>query len=398
MKKTAFSLGDTGAHALQAAPAPSEYRIPVSGLEVTLKKKAEVARGACLGVSATHGCVHAPVSGVVSDVQPGYVAITPQETEQPPVAPRDLAALSGDELFHAVQELGVSLHELAHAPGAADSGQRPTVLVINALDPEPGIQFCAALLGEHGQTLDAGLALLRRLDRFQHVHAVLPSGCEAAAKIFSGEVAVSFLKPQYPNSRPALAAFAATGKELPPDVAVLGLHTLWRVGRVAQSGLPLTEGLVSAAGKNWIIQAGTTVRALLEHAGASLGEGDRLVMGGVMRGTALAGPDAGIPLHAYAVSHIPAHSFAPVNEHPCINCGACVRNCPARLMPNLIGRNAEFLRYDAARELHVELCMDCGLCAYHCPARRPMLQYMRLSKAAIAAMNTNAADAGAAGE
>lgn len=381
MKKISFSLACPGVESLVPAPLPSEsgeeFRIPVAGLEVSLKKKAEVVENGLVGAcpDKRFECAHSPVTGVVTDVQPGYVAIAPQalESDIPPVQPMDLGALSGQELIDAVKQLGVSLHDI---------GGRADIVVINALNPEPGICFSRTLLEEHAAEINAGIFLLKRINWIKQISAVLPEGAKAD---FPEDVRLAYLKPVYPNSRPALVAFAATRRELPANVAVISIHTLWRLGRVALTGLPLTETIISCAGKNWLVKAGTTMRQLLRHAGIEAANGDRVALGGLMRGTAVPDIDQPIPLYAYALSHVPAGSFAPVAEHPCINCGACVRHCPSRLMPNFLGRNAEFSRFEATRDLHVNLCMDCGLCSYFCPARRPMLQYMRLSKKELAA-------------
>ena len=76
-----------------------------------------------------------------------------------------------------------------------------------------------------------------------------------------------------------------------------------------------------------------------------------------------------------------AHLF---DATQCINCGACVLICPARLSPSMLSRNAEFALHERCRDEHVDCCLECGLCGYVCIARRPVLQYIRLAKHKLA--------------
>jgi electron transport complex protein RnfC len=66
-------------------------------------------------------------------------------------------------------------------------------------------------------------------------------------------------------------------------------------------------------------------------------------------------------------------------DSSCINCGACITICPARIDPRMLSRYAEFAKYGFSRKENFELCVDCGLCGYVCIARRPVLQYIRLA-------------------
>ncbi len=383
MKKISFNLACPSLESLLPGPEPAEYRVPVASSRVLLKKRAEVvAYGPVASApDASIEDVHSPVDGVITEITPEYLVIAPQAVSLEPVAPIRMDALAGDELLTALRRLGISPRDL---------NNRADTLVINALNPEPGVFFSRMLLEEHTATLEAGLRLLRALGHFQQITLVLPEGSKAEL----GGLHRAYIKPVYPNSRPPLVMLAATGLEMPPDVAVISLHLLWRLGRVAETGLPLLEGIVAIQGRNYRVRAGSTVRDLLHAAQISVEEGDFVILGGVMRGEAVSDLDLPLPFYVYALSHIPYREFWPVGEHPCINCGLCVQRCPSRLMPNLISRYAEISRYEMTRELHVNACMDCGLCSYCCISRRPMLHYMRLSKNHLAAKDRAARQGG----
>ena len=59
-------------------------------------------------------------------------------------------------------------------------------------------------------------------------------------------------------------------------------------------------------------------------------------------------------------------------ETPCINCGRCVRGCPARLMPYKLcdfAEHGDMEKFDEAFGLE---CVECGSCSFSCPAKRPL--------------------------
>lgn len=71
-------------------------------------------------------------------------------------------------------------------------------------------------------------------------------------------------------------------------------------------------------------------------------------------------------------------------EEFCIRCGACVRECPAGLMPCLISLASEKNNWEIANLYNVSDCIECGLCSYVCPAKRNMVQYMKQAKLVLA--------------
>ena len=78
-----------------------------------------------------------------------------------------------------------------------------------------------------------------------------------------------------------------------------------------------------------------------------------------------------------------------VSDYPCINCGDCVRTCPARIQVNLLVRFLEAGLYEeAAQEYDLNACLECGICSYVCVSRIPIFQYIRLAKHELGRMTT----------
>ena len=69
---------------------------------------------------------------------------------------------------------------------------------------------------------------------------------------------------------------------------------------------------------------------------------------------------------------------------PCIRCGWCSDNCPARLNVSALNDDFELGRSEAARRHGAPACIECGICSYVCPARLPLMQRVRLLKQAVA--------------
>ena len=138
-----------------------------------------------------------------------------------------------------------------------------------------------------------------------------------------------------------------TGKEHPEGVGVVGLHNVWSLGRVARTGLPLIESVITLGSYthsgNYIVKEGSMLGELLEFAHITLNSGDTLVRGGPLRGEASTAWTAASPKGSTGVFVVEAGTVPPMEGHsPCINCGACVLIRPARLSPSMLSRNAEF--------------------------------------------------------
>lgn len=353
-------------------PEPDEVSVPLLGHKVTVKKKDEVYKNTCIAVhpEARRGDAHAPMDGVVTNVTARSVTIKAQEVTNPAAErpePVSLAGLEGEELGKVLKNLGLGMREF---------NKTGDHVIINGFNPEPGIHWSGSMLMNYMNELKAGIDLVRRLVHPSQISVALPQDSQINVD-FGSDVRHFYSKPEYPNSMPALVTKTVTKKEYPADVSVFSLHSLWRYGQVATSGLPALSTVMTVQGKNLRVLTGTTIRSLLAWVNVFPEDGDFVILGGYMRGAAVADLDQPVASFNYGVFHVPKDDYAPVRENPCINCGACVLYCPAHLVPNKISRYAEFQNYEECRKLSVEACMDCGMCSFMCLARRPMLQYMR---------------------
>ncbi|MDR2891638.1 MAG: NADH:quinone oxidoreductase subunit RnfC [Deltaproteobacteria bacterium] len=379
MRLSSFKLTDPAeAQPFVQVPEPEEFNVPLSGHKALVKKGDRVRQGDRLAEhsNAAKGDAHSPVCGLVTAVTATAVSVKKDEAGQDGQSTQAeliaLADLKGPELAAALKKLGFDLEDCGLcACGKAADGLH---LVINGLNPEPGILWADGLLSGYAQALNAGVDLLRRLLQPSKVSLVLPEGSD---RKLDGDLNVIKVKAVYPNSLDDLVIKAATGKERPEGVCAVSLHTLWRCGMAALSGLPSLHTVMTVQDKNYIVPVGVSLRSLLELAGITAQEGDFVILGGQLRGSAVSNPDQPVAARHFGLFHVLQGKFARAKENPCINCGLCVQYCPSHIMVNIISRHAEFQRYDECKGYSALSCMDCGLCGYYCIARRPLLQYMR---------------------
>ena len=73
----------------------------------------------------------------------------------------------------------------------------------------------------------------------------------------------------------------------------------------------------------------------------------------------------------------------------CINCGECVRACPANVPVNMLVRLLENGLYEEAVEQYdLFSCIECGICSYVCMVRIPLFHYIMLGKFEFARSGT----------
>jgi electron transport complex protein RnfC len=200
----------------------------------------------------------------------------------------------------------------------------------------------------------------------------------------------------YPEGGERQLIQALTGKEvpfdgLPQDLGLLchNVATAAAALDAVEGGRALTERVVTVTGpgvarpRNVIARIGTPIRELLDAAGGLTAEAGRLILGGPMSGTALSSDE--IPMTKgtnclLVLTREEVRRQQPIM--PCINCGECVRVCPARLLPQQLFKMIEGERHDAAAELNLFDCIECGCCAQVCPSHIPLVDWYRHGKAA----------------
>lgn len=197
----------------------------------------------------------------------------------------------------------------------------------------------------------------------------------------------------YPAALPRLIMHQVLGSTVPagksPEdlgVCFISAEATVALGQAFQTGRIPSEKtltLITKSGLQRIVKipVGVAVGELLAQYDISLKDQDRLIFGGPMRGLAIYSLEQPIMPDTDAVMVLDRADAAEVTDYPCINCGDCVRNCPANIPVNLLVRFLEAGQYeDAADEYDLYACVECGLCSFVCVSKIPIFQYIKLAK------------------
>jgi Na+-translocating ferredoxin:NAD+ oxidoreductase subunit C len=247
-----------------------------------------------------------------------------------------------------------------------------------------------------------GISLVKKLVGAKN--AVLALGDDF--KTASGSLAISgdgleivSVKNRYPVARPQLLTTALTGREVPwpggdtrdVGVLVLDIEAILGILEAVRGGRPQVDRVITVRGteisaRNIKVRLGTPLADVLAFAGTSFDRAAKVVMGGLMDGSAQYDPTTPVTKQTSAVQVLTSRDLVEITEQLCIKCGRCVSVCPMRLLPNVITNYCEFGRFEDAAEAELFSCIECGCCAYVCPARRPLVHYVKHGKAEVTAM------------
>jgi electron transport complex protein RnfC len=420
--------------AIENAPLPQRVILPLgqSGdrvCEPVVDVGEQVKTGQLLGRSADFlvAPVHSSVSGRVADIQPwsnqegSEILSVIVESDGNDVwheefqsddrfLEKEAPQLLGDLKAAGLVEIGpppIPLHakfgkpepsrEFLFLVGIPQAKPIDTV-IINGIDAEPGMAAKGAVLKKYGEEIAAGIKILQKLiGSAQVVLAVSSNGAPdpALASELSGlGVRIFQGKDKYPLGLNPILVKSVTGREIPlPNgneqdvgVTVVDAVNLVHLVEAVRESKPQVEKVVSVSGagmaavKNYRVRLGTPVKDMMEQLGGLKGEPVKVIAGGAMTGMALFSTDIPVTKETDALIFQTAEEASSFSSDACINCGLCVRHCPARLLPSELSKYCEFSLFEEARDKYLMHCIECGICAYVCPEKRPMLHLLRFGK------------------
>jgi len=296
-----------------------------------------------------------------------------------------------------VPSLEILQRYLAACPGEPDFGplmdaRNPVhTLVIYGGNADLLIDTSLHVFKRNAEAVNAGIEILRKATGIEDIVIVVP---EEGVQNYSGhlDARIQTVPSQYPYAQPLMVLFHLTGR-LPDERGMggMGIHfiraeAVAAIGEAFSTGrLPVvkTVAVIDKLGNKHMARArvGTPVGILLKTFGVEINDHDKIIFGGPMTGNAIYSERQPIGLDTDAIMVQDKSDVSLYSDYPCINCGDCVRICPANVPVNLLVRFLEAGQYSEGADLYdLYSCIECGLCSYVCVSRIPIYQYIKLAK------------------
>ena len=282
-------------------------------------------------------------------------------------------------------------------------GKKAEYLLINGVECEPYLTSDHRLMMEKGREIMVGITILMKGLQVSKAMIGIENNKTDAIQLmttlateFHG-ITVYPLKVKYPQGAEKQLIKALVNREVPSGklpievgCVVHNVGTAFAVYEAIQKNKPLFERIVTVTGKslkkpsNLLARVGTSINDLINMAGGLPEDSGKIISGGPMMGRALSNADAPITKGTSGILIMPAKEskrYTPIN---CIRCGRCVTVCAMGLEPFLLAKLSENQSWEEAESEHIMDCMECGSCQYTCPSGRPLLDFVRVGKNAVA--------------
>lgn len=286
---------------------------------------------------------------------------------------------------------------LKGAPGSPplglleNSNGRIHTIIIRGLDPDPMVATSQYIAQSRLQDLKNGIRILKELTDVQDI--ILITAGESVQGYGHIGAPVKSVKTVYPAALPHMVVKDVLGRVVPAGkrcedlgVCFFTAEAVISIGSAFDSGqIPTSKILtfIQKEGTRKIVEAriGTPIGDILNTFGETVNEFDRVIFGGPMTGSAVYALDHPVQPDTDSIIVVDRDKAAYVSDYPCINCGECVRICPAKMQVNMLVRFLEANQYETAADSYdLYSCIECGLCSYVCVSKIPIFQYIKLAK------------------
>lgn len=363
--------------------------------------------------------VHASVSGTVKAIEKRKNAVgdfvdaivveNDGEYERVPDDPvSSLDALTREEILGRIQKAGVvgmgGAGFPTHVKLAPKEPEKIDHVLVNGAECEPYLTSDYRCMLEYPNEIIKGLRCILKL--FPNAEGVIciennkPEAIKVMEEAVKGQekMRVAVMQTKYPEGAERCMIDAITGRKvnskmLPADVGCVvdNIDTVIAVHDAVLLGRPLVHRIFTITGdavvnpQNYSVPVGMSYQEIIEDAGGFKQTPEKLISGGPMMGFALYDLNIPVTKTSGAITCFLKDCVSVAKETPCINCGRCVRGCPARLLPFKLCDYAEHGDAELFDEAFGLECVECGSCSFQCPAKRPLAANIKAMRRTVMA-------------
>ncbi len=293
-----------------------------------------------------------------------------------------LSGMPGSPSFKAFSETDASIH----------------TIIICGVDRDLLITTNQYAVKTHIKAIKSGIEILKQITGVDNILMAVPQHLMQEA--IAGGTQVRVVASEYPATLPHLMMQSLLDQVVPAGqsceelgVCFLSAEAVAALGKAfEESRIPVTKILtfVYKNGNNSLISAriGTPISEILKAYDVTLHAKERLIVGGPLTGSAVYSEDYPVQADTDAIIVQDSESVALVSDYPCINCGDCIRICPANIPINMLVRFLEAGNYEeAADQYDLYSCIECGLCSFVCVSKMPVFHYIKLAKYELGRMH-----------
>jgi electron transport complex protein RnfC len=264
-------------------------------------------------------------------------------------------------------------------------------IVINGINDDLLVKANQLFVINDPEGLAKGVEYLKEITNIRRIIIIVPPELASDAEKIGAEVKV--VKPVYPYALPKIVMKNVLNRIVPAGktcedmgVAFINAEAVAALAGVFDKGEAPVNKLLTLIAKDGTtidlkVRIGTPVKAIFDHLNIITTHGDRLIMGGPMRGKSIYTEDMPVSYDTDAIMVQDRDKIIINADIPCVNCGECVRACPAKIPINMLVRLLENGLYEeAVHEYDLLSCIECGLCSYVCVARIPVFHFIMLGK------------------